>query len=83
MIKIVDVGGAFIIKGDIEFELSEKSFLNEDNTDVYKYMRFRWSPEGPSNFPWDDKNIEMVAEKLKQDFIEFINQKPFLKDDKK
>jgi hypothetical protein len=62
------------IEGNFEFVMGKTTYDHENFIPI-KPVTFYWSAEMAQDIPWFDKEgelIEILAEKLKQDFIKFI-----------
>ena len=70
--KIKLENGEFKIEGDFKFELSP-SILTEDEYDIIKKITFGLNFDMPQSFN-EDKALELLGEKLKQDFLSFVSQ---------
>jgi len=68
-----------IIEGDFSFDKSPLLY-NPSSFLTYFNFTFQFSPECPADlgaFVFTDEATELIAEKLKQDFIKFVqNAKP-------
>lgn len=63
------------IKGDVEFKIEP---LYYDGNRALRRVSFLWDVEAPQHLKADYSEFnEKIAEKLKQDFLKFISQKPF------
>lgn len=72
--KIKLENGELKIEGDFKFELSP-SILTEDECDIIKKITFELNFDMPQSFN-EDEALEMLGEKLKQDFLRFSKSKP-------
>ena len=70
-LKISD--GKPFIDGNYEFKMSDMAVMSEDQI-VTKDITFSWCLESPNSIS-DDEAIKIMAEKIKNDFIEFAKKK--------
>jgi len=64
---IKNKNGELIIEGQFKFNASNITHINEYNQPIIKIF-FDWCPEAPDGEY--EKMYEMMADKLKQDFLE-------------
>lgn len=65
------------IEGDFEFIIEDKCIYSETELEPFKKISFWWSPEMYQDISMLNKDgdlYEMIAEKLKQDFLKLLNQ---------
>jgi hypothetical protein len=60
--------GELTIEGQFKFDSANITHINEYNQPIFKIF-FDWCPEAPDGDY--NKMYEMMAEKLKQDFLEY------------
>jgi len=63
--------GELITEGQFKFKASSITHINQYNQPVFKIC-FDWCPEAPDGDY--DKMYEMMAEKLKQDFLDHCRE---------
>jgi len=67
------------VDGNYEFTISDGAIY--DNQVAYKHISFKWSVEMGQNMKFlqrENELYEMLAEKLKQDFLKYISEAPKL-----
>jgi len=63
------------IDGDFEFKISENAIYSPTDFSPVKEITFGWCPDVPQNellVYGEGKIIELISDKLKNDFINFI-----------
>jgi hypothetical protein len=74
MPKIIKENGKVKIEGNFEFSKGEQLILDLSDGIPFMNITFKHSPELPADVLQEDA-IELLAEKLKQDFIKFNQNK--------
>lgn len=72
--KVRIVNGSIVIDGIFKFEVSDTVY--GQNLEPIKKISFNWSPEIPQNINQimgEHVIIEMLAQKIKEDFIYYAN----------
>ena len=72
--KIIKENGKVKIEGNFEFSKGDKLILDLNDGTLFMNITFKHSPELPADVLQEDA-IELLAEKLKQDFIKFNQNK--------
>jgi hypothetical protein len=72
--KIIKENGKVKIEGNFEFSKGDYLILNSSDGIPFMNITFKFSPEKPDDVLQQDA-IELLAEKLKQDFIKYTQNK--------
>jgi hypothetical protein len=72
--KIIKENGKVKIEGNFEFSKGEHLILDLSDGIPFMNITFKFSPELPTDVLQEDA-IELLAEKLKQDFIKYNQNK--------
>ena len=72
--KIIKENGKVKIEGNFEFSKGEQLIIDLNDGIPFMNITFKHSPELPADVLQEDA-IELLAEKLKQDFIKYNQNK--------
>ena len=72
--KIIEENGILKIEGNFEFSKGDKLILDLSDGIPFMNITFKFIPEKPADVLQEDA-IELLAEKLKQDFINYNQNK--------